>query len=113
MGIKTPTDSIYRAAILTARDIDTDSGPTRATAGVALAATLERHGVHLTGADTKGQNKPVPGILELDGGEGIVISVAGEERTTDWTAISRQNRWRRVHLVHFAPRALSIKTVTV
>lgn len=113
MGKKALTDPVYRAAILAARDIDSGSDTTRASASVAMAATLERHGVRLKDVVMKPTGKPVPGLLELDGGEGVVVSVADEERSTDWAAVSRQNRWRRVHLVHFAPRAISIKTMAV
>lgn len=113
MGTKTPTDSVYRAAILTAGDLDSITAPTRVSAGVALAATLERHGVRLAHAPAKAQSKPVPGILELEDSEGIVISVTNEERPADWMITARQNRWRRAHLVHFAPRALSIRTLAI
>lgn len=113
MGKKTPTDSVYRAAILSARDIDTDSVPTRASAGVAMAATLERHGVRLADGGTKTSTKPPAGILEIEGGEGIVISVPGDERPADWMALARQHRWRLAHLVSFGPRTLSVKTVSV
>lgn len=109
---KSLTDPVYRAAILTARDIDTDSDPTRASAGVAMATSLERHGVKLS-TSLKPLGKTIPGVLEVEGGEGIVISVPGDERPTDWTATARQNRWRQTHLIHFAPKALSIKTVAV
>ena len=113
LGKKPPTDSVYRAAIHAARDLDTTSDTTRASAGVALAATLERHGVRLGGAPGKTAGKPIPGILELADAEGIVISVPGEDRPTEWAAIAHQNHWQRAHLVHFAPHALSIRTVAV
>jgi hypothetical protein len=113
LGKKTPTDTIYRAAILTARDIDSASEPSRAAAAVSLAATLERHGVRLAPVGGKSAAKPAAGILEVEGGEGIVVSVPGDDRTADWTTVSRQNRWRLAHLVNFAPQALSIKTVAV
>lgn len=106
------TDPVYRAAILTARDIDAASDPTRASAGVALATSLERHGVKLANTP-KSIARSIPGFIELDGGEGIVVSVPGDERPADWTQIARQNRWRQTHLIHFAPQALSIKTVAV
>ncbi len=114
LGKKTSTDTIYRAAILTARDIDSNSEPTRASAAVAMAATLERHGVRLaaTGAG-KSAAKPQAGILEIEGGEGIVLSVPGDDKSADWTVVSRQNRWRLAHLISFAPHALSIRTVAV
>lgn len=111
MSKKSLTDPVYRAAILTARDIDANSDPTRTSAGVALAASLERHGVKLaTNAKTA---KTIPGVIEIEGGEGIVVSVSGDDRPADWTQIARQNHWRQTHLVHFAPQALSIKTVAV
>ena len=113
LGKKTPTDSVYRAAILAARDIDTASDTTRNSAGIALAATLERHGVRVGGAQGKAAVKSMPGILELADAEGIVISVPGEDRPADWPAVARQNHWQRAHLVHFAPHALSIRTVAV
>lgn len=113
LGKKTPTDSVYRAAILAARDLDTASDTTRSSAGVALAATLDRHGVRLGGAPGKTAIKSMPGILELADAEGIVISVPGEDRPTEWAAIARQNHWQRAHLIHFAPRTLSIRTVAV
>lgn len=112
MSKKSLTDPVYRAAILTARDIDTNPDPTRASAGVAMAASLERHGVRLS-SGLKPSGKPIPGVLEVEGGEGIVISVSGDDRPSDWAAIARQNRWRQTHLIHFAPHALSIKTVAV
>lgn len=114
MGKKPHTDTIYRAAILTARDIDSSSEPSRASAAVAMAATLERHGVRLAAnSGAKSAAKPQTGILEVEGGEGIVLSVPGDDKNADWTTISRQNRWRLAHLVNFAPHALSIKTVAV
>lgn len=114
MGKKPHTDTIYRAAILTARDIDSSSEPSRASAAVAMAATLERHGVRLAASvGGKSSAKPQAGILEIESGEGIVLSVPGDDRNTDWTAVSRQNRWRLAHLINFAPHALSIKTVAV
>ena len=112
LGKKTLTDSVYRAAILTARDIDSNSDPTRASAGVAMATTLERHGVRLS-SGIKPTGKPIPGVIEIEGGEGIIISVPDDDRPADWTTIARQNRWHQTHLVHFAPQSLSIKTVAV
>ena len=112
MSKKSLTDPVYRAAILTARDIDTNSDPTRASAGVAMATSLERHGVKLSNG-LKPTGKSIPGVLEVEGGEGIVISVPGDDRPADWMTIARQNHWRQTHLIHFASRALSIKTVAV
>ena len=113
LGKTKPTDSVYRAAILTAHDIDTISDPTRASAGVALAATLERHGVRIAPGQLKGQTRPLAGIFDLENGEGIVVSVPGDERPSDWMSLSKQNRWKMAHLVHFAPRSLSVRTVSV
>ncbi len=113
LGKKTPTDSVYRAALIVAHDLDSTPEPNRANAAVALAATLERHGVRLASHAGKAAIKPIPGIIETENGEGIVISTAGEERAADWAAISRQNRWKLAHLINFAPRALTIRTVAV
>lgn len=112
MSKKPQSDSVYRAAILTARDIDTNSDPTRASAGVALATSLERHGVKPS-TGLKPAGKSIAGVLGIEGGEGIVISLPGDDRPADWTQIARQNHWHQTHLIHFAPRALSIKTVAV
>ena len=112
MSKKLLTDPVYRAAILTARDIDTTSDPTRASAGVALATSLERHGAKLVSS----LKRPVTfedGFLEIEGGEGIVVSVLGDDRPSDWIQYARKSHWRLTHLVHFAPQALSIKTVVV
>ena len=109
---KSLTDPVYRAAILTARDIDANSEPTRASAAVAMAAALERHGVKLV-AGLKPAGKAVPGMIEVENGEGIVISVPGDDRPADWPALARQNHWRQAHLIQFAPQSLSIKTVAV
>ena len=112
MSKKPQSDPVYRAAILTARDIDSNSEPTRSSAGVAMATSLERHGVKLLNR-AKTPEKSITGVLEADTGDGIVISVPGDERQIDWMALARQNRWRHAHLIHFAPQALSIKTVVI
>ncbi len=112
MVIKSAADPVYRAALRAARDVDADSGPSRASAGVALAATLERHGIPVHAPEAKSAGRLPVGAIELDGHEGIMVSVAGDDRP-DWAAVARQNRWQVVHLVHYAPRAVAIRSVAL
>lgn len=112
MVIKSAADPVYRAALRAARDVDADSAPSRASAGVALAATLERHGIPVHAPEAKSAGRLPAGAIELDGHEGIMVSVAGDDRP-DWAAVARQNRWQVVHLVHYAPRAVAIRSVAL
>lgn len=111
MATKDSIDTIYRAAIMAAGDIDSESSPTRLTAAVSLAAALERYGVDVQWPDSKSNAKPA-GVFAVSG-DGVVISVNEDDRASDWTSYGKQQHWQRLHLVNFAPRTLTVRTVTI
>jgi len=110
LGTKSSPDPIYRAAILAACDLDSDSADNRAAAGLAIASALDRLGLKATLNDKNG-TRPAATQLTVEGTDGILVTVAGDEKPADALALARSNHWQRVHHVHFALRAVTIKTL--
>ena len=104
MNKSAPADPIYRAVILAGGDLEKDAPPSREEAGRALWAALERTGRSAQMVDEHG-------VWVVDGIDGIMIGVSGEERGAEAATLLREHHWARVHLVTFAARTLSIKTI--
>ena len=110
LGTKSSPDPIYRAAILAACDLDSESVDTRAAAGLAIASALDRLGVSATLND-KNPARPASTLLVVDGTDGVLVTVAGDEKPADALVLARSNHWARIHHVHFTPRTVTIKTL--
>lgn len=111
----TPTDQIYRAAIEAASHLDDTTGPDLAGVSRLLIAALERRLLDVEcvvgGSDGGGVNAG-RSLLTVSDTDGIVVTIAGDDHVHDPGTLLLKQHWQRAHVMTFAPRALSIKTIS-